>query len=58
MAGRTGREKKRAADFAAQEKALKQAMAKGVGKKAATKKVLGQLNLKTLREAPKEYRVK
>lgn len=56
--GRQGREKRRAADHALQEKTVKQAMQKGTGKKAAEKKAMQLLKRSTLLEKPREYTVK
>ena len=57
LAGRQGRDSKRASDYALQEKTMKQHLGKGLSKKAAEKKTLALIKRPAFIEKPKEYKV-
>jgi hypothetical protein len=57
LAGRQSRESKRASKYAEQEKALKQALGKGLSRKAAEKLALSKTKLPALLDKPRGYTV-
>eukprot|EP01063_Lacrimia_lanifica_P027902 TRINITY_DN3982_c0_g1_i1.p1 TRINITY_DN3982_c0_g1~~TRINITY_DN3982_c0_g1_i1.p1 ORF type:complete len:729 (+),score=284.23 TRINITY_DN3982_c0_g1_i1:57-2243(+) len=57
LAGRQGRDAKRAADYNLQERTMKEQLSKGLSKKEAEKKVLQVIKKPALMEKPKEYKV-